>query len=803
MENELRLATLSKLLDNPSDAVKKRLDEELRRAQSTLDQDTDYDALLGALKTLAVLAPNFHGAVLPILINFVRSVQARVLTQDGEPIGTEWRRYRSASQLIREAIDVPNAVNYAHVEEMVDFLLELSLSSESEVRDKAESALEKFAQFNLHHFNTLGAGPQTAIVSRFARFDDGQLVVNAMAVLRVLRAVLSSSMEGHAWTYNTLNITRGAIQSVGGVAEMRADAIALLKRMYLLQDTVAYRKSVLSALNSATRRERQYPEGNSANMFERDALEVLDFMRVLVATEALPLIQTIEHDCYWDFVHAASPSIETAALAVRDALAQRSEYQIYKQLIGFEGIIGQWEKLRDHEEERDFSDTGQLEVAQRYVESINADNRVEWRDRILEFSKTESGDLATFPVFYEFLERLGRHIPDLALELVQNHEERMRPFLIPLISGLRASERKLDIQKVTMGWLGDGTHLIAIAKSLLNGGIEWLDTLSAVVTRAAQFDDREAISTAMGVAARLHSQGGATAKAVFLQGLRALALQNDSRWARVFWFGRDFKVLVADMDAAERAEVLASLALLRELDYQAEEMLYAIGEQDIDAVFGFLSGRLSAEAEDRAHRRAEGGNTLDDKFEAIPHQLHRLNKLFEKHPEAVISLLRRHFGDKDDRLMFPYRSGASLMKSVFPNFETRLQANMLKLVETGDDSAIEFVLAVVRSYGGNAPILDVCKAIVKVVPEHSNAWRELAAAIESTATVRGEYGLVEAFERKRDDLAAWTSDENTRVQAFANWLMEDLEHMIASERQRVAEDVALRKYHYGVGGAEA
>ena len=75
--------------------------------------------------------------------------------------------------------------------------------------------------------------------------------------------------------------------------------------------------------------------------------------------------------------------------------------------------------------------------------AINADNRVEWRDRILEFSKTESGDLATFPVFYEFLERLGRHIPDLALELVQNHEERMRPFLIPLISGLRASERKL------------------------------------------------------------------------------------------------------------------------------------------------------------------------------------------------------------------------------------------------------------------------------------------------------------------------------------------------------------------------
>ena len=149
--------------------------------------------------------------------------------------------------------------------------------------------------------------------------------------------------------------------------------------------------------------------------------------------------------------------------------------------------------------------------------------------------------------------------------------------------------------------------------------------------------------------------------------------------------------------------------------------------------------------------------------------------------------------------MFPYRGGARLVKAVFPNFEPQLQALLLELVETCNERDIEFVTAIVRSYGGSAPILDVCKAIIKVVPEHSSAWNELASAIETTGVVSGEYGLVHAYERKHDDLAAWKTDENDRVRAFAEWLTEQLEHMITSERRRADDELALRKYQYGVG----
>ena len=111
---------------------------------------------------------------------------------------------------------------------------------------------------------------------------------------------------------------------------------------------------------------------------------------------------------------------------------------------------------------------------------------------------------------------------------------------------------------------------------------------------------------------------------------------------------------------------------------------------------------------------------------------------------------------------------------------------------------MDFVIGVVRTYGGEMPILDICKQIIKVAPERSSAWNEIAAALESTGVVAGEYGIVHAYETKREEIAAWKNDDHPRVQSFAVWLIESLDQMIISERQRADAGMALRKHRYGV-----
>jgi len=74
----------------------------------------------------------------------------------------------------------------------------------------------------------------------------------------------------------------------------------------------------------------------------------------------------------------------------------------------------------------------------------------------------------------------------------------------------------------------------------------------------------------------------------------------------------------------------------------------------------------------------------------------------------------------------------------------------------------------------------------------------VAAALESTGVVSGEYGMLAAYEAKRAQIAAWKDDDHPRVQSFAVWLTESLNQLIISERQRADAGIELRKHRFGV-----
>lgn len=801
---DVRLAALSKLVDIKSPEVEHRLSEEFSRIKGLFQQSTEYDELSDALKTLAVLVPRFHMATLPLLVDFIHSLPHKILTESGTPIASTRHRYRSTGSLIRDAIDVAYNIRFVHTEKVVDFLLEMSRTTDKEVKAKAERAIETLATFDLDIFYGkpplgVGAQPQIHMVAHFAGLQNESLLANSNIILRALRIVLSPSMEGTSWSYSSVTIRRRSIANDGGVASLRSEAIALTKRIYWLDTSVEHRRHVLQTLASATRRDSPITDENTSAMFERDAIVVLEFMHDLVATEALPLIQKIEHQSYWAYVHGTTQAIKDKALKVRDALDVHAEYQIYKQLIGFEGIFGKWEDLSRSEKAWDYSDKKRREAARQYLEEINEQSYDKWRDRIIAFSHTRSDDLATFPIYYDFLESIGTEKPRLAVELLTDYEELMTPFLIALMRGLWASTNPLDIGVIVKRWIKDGKHLSAIAKSLYKAEAPRLEVLSEVVERAAEIDDRETLIQTISVAANLFSEGELNAKTIFMHSLREMAKRDDASWANATWITRSFRDLVNAMEPEERSEVLATLNLLPELNYQAEDLLYEIATHDIYAVINYFMVRLEhARALEKRNRQSSGSE--NERFEAIPYQLSRLNEVLAQAPEALLAALRNDF-DMEISAMFSYR-GARLIKSVFPEFESPLEMLLLKYVEMGADQDIEFVLGILRAYDGSIEIQTVCKEIIIKVPEHSKFWNEVAAAIESTGVVCGEYGMAEAYELKLLEISRWLKDGDARVRVFAEWLIEGLQSIIDQERQRADQSLALRKYQYGVDKQE-
>jgi hypothetical protein len=126
-----------------------------------------------------------------------------------------------------------------------------------------------------------------------------------------------------------------------------------------------------------------------------------------------------------------------------------------------------------------------------------------------------------------------------------------------------------------------------------------------------------------------------------------------------------------------------------------------------------------------------------------------------------------------------------------------LSSLLLALVREGGDRNLEVSLAVLRNYEGQPFIHDVCKAIIGTIPAESEYRVDVAIALQNTGVVVGEYGLAEAYERKKEEIKSWLVEPDEKVQEFARWYTTGLEERIASERKRADEEIALRKYQYG------
>jgi hypothetical protein len=85
----------------------------------------------------------------------------------------------------------------------------------------------------------------------------------------------------------------------------------------------------------------------------------------------------------------------------------------------------------------------------------------------------------------------------------------------------------------------------------------------------------------------------------------------------------------------------------------------------------------------------------------------------------------------------------------------RFQQKLLNVIQSKEENDLLFVIAILRNYDGNSIIQDVCKEIIKLLPDGSNLIDELSIVLWDTGVVSGEYGFVEAYKKKIDEIQHW------------------------------------------------
>ena len=809
MESRTRIKVLERLVQSQTPAAKEAVGRACEEAFTALREGSHYDALGFALEVLGIVGFRQSKDAAAALSQFLRVVERRELRYPEEfgGWGASLSKYSGAHALMTKAIKVISGLRYLETAAVTDVLLWAAVHPEESVRKAASDALRGLAKYNISVFygtedkssRGIGAVPQMEVLDTLESKADSFLLENLSAVLTLLEGLLSTSMESARWSSTAVTLSRAATPAAHDVPTVRHRSVDLLKKIYGFAETKRQRLSVIRTLNAAARAEsRSAVDKDYTEMIAANAREVLGlFAQIARGEQDLQIVQKIEHDSYWIHYHSPSDEVRSAALVVKDIIDANSEYSIYKTLIGFEGVFGEWTGDRTKATYTAAAQERRVQEAKAMAANIPEEGFGVWKRRILTFAQTESNDMATFPVFYEFLADVAEAHPEFGLELLLGESDRLSAFLIPILRGVWDSDKRAELLPLMRRWI-DGASievkspLYACAKLFLSTKSVDLDLLERIRAKAVDLKDAYVLRqvAAVGVARNPDSSEHEALKSLFLHAIRELTVLRDSRWVSDIWYRKEVAKVVAELDSTERQQVLKNLRFLPQIEYQAEDVLAVIAEREPSAVIDYLCARVY-EPDENARKAAEESG---DSYEELPYHFHALHEKLAANASMLVQRVFEWY--LKDSSLFLYR-GARLLRLVFPDFPETFQVSLVNLIRTAGEAELNFVSSVLRAYDGQSFIHDVAKQFIQALPPDSELLDEVSIALQSTGVVSGVYGMSEAYEKKRLEVQDWLKDPRERVRTFATKYIAKLEAMRDSERRRADESVALRKFQYG------
>jgi hypothetical protein len=384
-----------------------------------------------------------------------------------------------------------------------------------------------------------------------------------------------------------------------------------------------------------------------------------------------------------------------------------------------------------------------------------------------------------FPSFTEFLKQLSARSPAIVLGYLAKSEDLLSPFLPAILDGLERSERQAEALVLMNRWVDEGRHLAELARHLRIMADARPDLTKKIADKALSIKDPVAIIESIAVV--IEKQMASLVDDVFVPGIRHLTTIEDTRWINAVWFVTQLQPFLRSLSEEQSKPVLENLTLRKRMDHHDERALLAIATAHPRIVWLFFKDRIEGE-------KAKAGG---DRYEAVPFQLRELKSALARDPGLAIDVVRPWFTSGDN--LFTYRGG-KLLHNVFPTPTGDFEEGLIRLVRGGDTDDIGFVLSILHSYReGGTCLHNVCKELIERLPADDKLVGEIETVLESTGVVMGEFGFVDAFQRKREEMEPWLSDPRQKVREFAEKYRRSLERRIASEQRRSESDHELRR----------
>lgn len=706
-------------------------------------------------------------------------------------------------------VEIIEDVRYADAVGTLQLLIDIYRDEPSgDIRQQIVNVVKHLSEYNINVYNKVGPMLQMVLVDYLASMGDAEVDNIRSIALLVWTEAIKSNISGAKWKVDSVVLSRGALPVSEQLREVRDKTLKALFEAYERSTDDEQKRAILSALDAATKTPNQAQYSNHLlSITLNDATRIVEFLMERTQDTSYELLQHLENQLLYDYRRAKdltedmdnrfgcqteATALVAAILKFRGTINTDSQFVRYKVLVGFESVFP------DHWTNEQFELEGAAEYrsgeATRYIGEINPENENEWFDFIERCAKTKSNDLATFPVYGNFISMLAARRPEVAARLFANASEDVRQFLPGLLNGLAKSSQPGTYAQIMESELELAKDLSNIAYHLRKSDVEWPDFAIRLLKRAIEKDDQRAVTGCFLLALEHYGTGKVPDVDVFVQ--EALSFLNDrenASWVSQGWFLEKATKFYEGLTIERTAQLLQNLGYVRKIDHRAERVLAQIARHQLAAVWEYFGARLSKDTED--------DDTIDyaERFEAVPFQFYGLEKELSKNVALALSNGLSWF--TMDQELFRFRGGR-VVSNVFPNCTPEFATALADLVIGGADKEAEFALATLENYDDVTSAHIVLKEIVARFPDDQRKLNEVRVCIDNTGVVRGEFGFAEALQARKESMAEWLVDDRPPVQAFANKHMAELDHMIASERRRAEYRKEMRKRDYEEGDSE-
>jgi hypothetical protein len=313
-------------------------------------------------------------------------------------------------------------------------------------------------------------------------------------------------------------------------------------------------------------------------------------------------------------------------LKFRDVADANRGFTIYKTLVGFESVFPPaWDDQSFHYEEEAVYREQRIGE---FVAQVNEQNAEEWFAVIQRCAQTESDDLATFPVFGQFLQKLSQAKPQIVVGFIDRLDERLSGFLGVMLSGLTQSDRRADLDAKIAKWLAQEKNLVEMAHYVQLAPKFDPALLRKILALGITRNEYLVLVQVMSAFGRRYAEApDGLIETIFLPVIEHFTERCDARWINLVWFLPQERSPLVALTAGQTDVVLRSLVHLRRIESHAERVLGLMAKSQPEQVFDFFGERLAY----AASRESE------DSYEEIPFQFHGLEKSFAKIADHAVS----------------------------------------------------------------------------------------------------------------------------------------------------------------------